>query len=247
MRHASPAVNRESPIVIREPPAPERRSAVATHGAGDPHVALRASHPTVKRLGLADYAPTYEAMKRFTAARGPGTPDELWLLEHPPVYTVGQAGRDEHLPRGASIPVARIDRGGQITYHGPGQAIAYVLLDLRRRGLSVSGLVRRIEQAVIDLLARHGLAGARRPGAPGVYVGAAKVAALGLRVRGGCSYHGVALNVDMDLAPFADIDPCGYPGLEVTQLADLGVHLSLPEASEALADALGAALERSGA
>jgi lipoyl(octanoyl) transferase len=177
-------------------------------------------------------------MKRFTAARGPETPDELWLLEHPPVYTVGQAGREEHLPRGSSIPVVRVDRGGQITYHGPGQAVAYLLIDLRRRSLSVSGLVRRIEQAVIDLLARHGIAGARRPGAPGVYVGAAKVAALGLRVRRGCSYHGVALNVDMDLAPFKDIDPCGYPGLEVTQLADLGVRMTTAQAAEALAEAL---------
>jgi lipoyl(octanoyl) transferase len=177
-------------------------------------------------------------MKRFTAARGPETPDELWLLEHPPVYTVGQAGREEHLPRGSNIPVVRVDRGGQITYHGPGQAVAYLLIDLRRRSLSVSGLVRRIEQAVIDLLARHGIAGARRPGAPGVYVGAAKVAALGLRVRRGCSYHGVALNVDMDLAPFKDIDPCGYPGLEVTQLADLGVRMTTAQAAEALAEAL---------
>jgi lipoyl(octanoyl) transferase len=194
-------------------------------------------------MGTVDYAPTYEAMKRFTAARGPETLDELWLLEHPPVYTVGQAGRDEHLPRRSDIPVVRIDRGGQITYHGPGQAVVYLLLDLRRRSLSVTGLVRRIEQAVIDLLARHGIEGARRPGAPGVYVGPAKVAALGLRVRRGCSYHGVALNVDMDLAPFGDIDPCGYPGLEVTQLADLGLRLTTAQAAEALADALTDALD----
>jgi len=209
-------------------------------------LAFRVSRPAVKRLGRVEYAPTYEAMKRFTAARGPETPDELWLVEHPPVYTVGQAGRDEHLPRGGELPVVRVDRGGQITYHGPGQAVAYLLLDLRRRGLSVSGLVRRIEEAVIDLLARHGIEGARRPGAPGIYVGAAKVAALGLRVRRGCSYHGVALNVDMDLAPFKAIDPCGYPGLRVTQLADLGVHLTPREAGDALADALAAVLERSG-
>jgi len=239
-------VTRESQVVNPEPQAPENRAVPATHRADDSRFAIRDSRPNVKRLGLVDYAPAYEAMKRFTAARGPETPDELWLLEHPPVYTVGQAGREEHLPRGSRIPVVRIDRGGQITYHGPGQAVAYVLLDLRRRGLTVSGLVRRIEQAVIDLLARHGIAGARRPGAPGVYVGPAKVAALGLRVRRGCSYHGVALNVDMDLAPFGDIDPCGYPGLEVTQLADLGVRLTPGEASDALAGALGAALERSG-
>ncbi|MCL4798035.1 MAG: lipoyl(octanoyl) transferase LipB [Burkholderiales bacterium] len=199
--------------------------------------------PITRHLGLVDYVPTYEAMREFTAARGPETPDELWLLEHPPVYTMGQAGREAHLPRsGAAIPVVRIDRGGQITYHGPGQAVVYVLADLRRRGLTVSGLVRRIEQAVIDALAAHGIDGARRPGAPGVYVGPAKIAALGLRVRGGCSYHGVALNVDMDLAPFADIDPCGYPGLAVTQLADLGVRLTAAQAGEALAEALDARL-----
>jgi len=204
----------------------------------------RASLAVLKRLGAAEYLPTYEAMKRFTAVRGPQTPDQLWLLEHPPVYTVGQAGRDAHLPRGATdIPVVRVDRGGQITYHGPGQAIVYVLVDLRRRGLTVSALVRRIEQAVIDALAAHGIEAVRRAGAPGVYVGPAKIAALGLRVRGGCSYHGVALNVDMDLAPFACIDPCGYPGLAVTQLADLGVRLSAAEAAEALADALAAMLD----
>lgn len=202
-------------------------------------------HPSAitRHLGRVEYAPTYEAMKRFTAERGPQTPDELWLLEHPPVYTVGQAGRAQHLPRGSAIPVVRVDRGGQVTYHGPGQAVVYLLVDLRRRGLTVSALVRRIEQAVIDMLAGHGVAGARRPGAPGVYVGGAKIAALGLRVRAGRSYHGVALNVDMDLAPFADIDPCGYPGLAVTQLADLGVRLSVAQAAGALADALAATLD----
>jgi lipoyl(octanoyl) transferase len=196
-----------------------------------------------RRLGLVDYAPTYEAMRTFTAARDAETPDELWLLEHPPVYTLGQAGRPEHLLRDNGIPVLRVDRGGQVTYHGPGQVVAYALLDLRRRGLTVKGLVCRLEQAVIDLLAAHGVEGARRAGAPGIYVGGAKIAALGLRVRGGCTYHGLALNVAMDLAPFRDIDPCGYAGLAVTQLADLGVGLSVPAVQDELARAFARALE----
>jgi lipoyl(octanoyl) transferase len=178
----------------------------------------------MRRLGRVDYGPTYEAMRRFTDARGPSTPDEVWVLEHPPVYTLGLAGRAAHLPRGDTmIPLERIDRGGQITYHGPGQAIVYTMVDLARRKLTVRGLVRLLEQAVIDVLDRHGVAAERKPGAPGIYVGGAKIAALGLRVRRGCVYHGVALNADMDLAPFADIDPCGYPGLRVTQTSALGV------------------------
>ena len=164
-------------------------------------------------------------MQHFTAERDAATPDELWLTEHPPVFTQGLAGRPEHLLRDTGIPVVKIDRGGQITYHGPGQAVAYLLLDLSRRGFKVRGLVARIEQAVIDLLAGYGLRGERVPGAPGVYVGGAKIAALGLRVKGGCCYHGVALNVDMELEPFSAINPCGYPGLKVTQLRDLGVKL----------------------
>jgi lipoyl(octanoyl) transferase len=163
-------------------------------------------------------------MQEFTTNRTDDTPDELWLTEHPPVYTLGLAGRDEHLPRVANgIPVVRVDRGGQITYHGPGQVVIYLLLDMRRRGLNVRPLVRVMEQAVIALLADHGIAAANRIDAPGVYVGAAKIAALGLRIRRGCCYHGLALNVDMDLGPFRDINPCGYPGLEVTQTCDLGV------------------------
>src|SRR5450759_3087688 len=181
----------------------------------------------VRRLGLVEYAPTYEAMRRFTDARGAEIADELWLVQHPPVYTVGIAGRTEHFPRESSIPgsipVERIDRGGQITYHGPGQAIVYTLLDLTRRKLSVRTLVRRLEQAVIDCLAAYNVRAEHHPGAPGVYVDGAKVAALGLRVRRGCCYHGIALNVDMDLAPFSAIDPCGYPGLAVTQTSALGV------------------------
>jgi lipoyl(octanoyl) transferase len=198
----------------------------------------------VRRMGLTPYPEAYDAMRAFTARRTGETPDELWLLEHPPVYTQGQAGKPEHLLRDNGIPVVRVDRGGQVTYHGPGQVVAYVLLDLRRRDLAVKQLVWRLEQAVIDLLAAHGVAGARRAGAPGVYVAGAKVAALGLRVRGGCTYHGLALNVNMDLAPFCDINPCGYAGLAVTQLGDLGVRLSTPDAADALAMRLADALGR---
>lgn len=196
----------------------------------------------VRQLGRVDYAPTFDAMRDFTATRGAATPDELWVLEHPPVYTVGQAGRAEHFPRAASIPLVRTDRGGQITYHGPGQAVVYVLVDLPRRGLTVRELVRRIEESVIALLAGHGVDATRHAGAPGVYVGGAKVAALGLRVRHGRSYHGVSLNVDMDLTPYTDIDPCGYPGLPVTQLVDLGVPLAPAEAGRALAETIAAKL-----
>ncbi len=179
--------------------------------------------PVVRHLGLAEYASTYQAMRRFTDTRGTRTPDELWVLEHPPVYTVGIAGRAEHFPRSGELPVERVDRGGQITYHGPGQAIVYTLIDLARRGLTVRGMVSLIEQAVIEVLAAHGVGAERRNGAPGLYVDGAKIAALGLRVRRGCCYHGVALNVDMDLAPFSAIDPCGYPGLAVTQARAHGV------------------------
>jgi lipoyl(octanoyl) transferase len=196
----------------------------------------------VRQLGRVDYLPTVDAMRDFTARRDAATPDELWVLEHPPVYTVGQAGRAEHLPRASSIPVVRTDRGGQITYHGPGQAIVYVMVDLARRAMTVRELVRRIEAAVIGLLADHGVVAGRRTGAPGVYVDDAKVAALGLRVRHGRSYHGVALNVDMTLAPYTDIDPCGYPGLRVTQLADLGIRLPPAQAGMALADAIASEL-----
>ena len=173
-------------------------------------------------------------MQRFSAERDAGTPDELWLTGHAPVYTLGLAGRAEHLLHETAIPVVKTDRGGQITYHGPGQAVVYLLLDLARRGLGVRELVRRIEQATIDLLAAHDLRGERLPGAPGVYVGGAKIAALGLRVRHGRCYHGVALNADMELAPFSAINPCGYPGLKVTQLRDLGVALDWAAAGEEL-------------
>jgi lipoyl(octanoyl) transferase len=189
----------------------------------------------VRLLGLTEYGPAYQAMRRFTDARGTATPDELWVLEHPPVYTVGIAGRAEHFPRSGEVPVERIDRGGQITYHGPGQAIVYALVDLARRGLTVRGMVSLIEQAVIEVLGAHGVGAERRKGAPGVYVDGAKIAALGLRVRRGCCYHGVALNVDMDLAPFSAIDPCGYPGLAVTQTRANGVVAGAEEMGGELA------------
>ena len=198
----------------------------------------------IRRLGLAEYASTYQAMRRFTDSRGAKTPDELWVLEHPPVYTVGIAGRAEHFPRSGEVPVERVDRGGQITYHGPGQAIVYTLVDLARRGLTVRGMVSLIEQAVIEVLGTHGMGAERRNGAPGVYVDDAKIAALGLRVRHGCCYHGVALNVDMDLAPFSAIDPCGYPGLQVTQTSALGITAGSEELGEALAFRIAELIER---
>jgi lipoyl(octanoyl) transferase len=182
----------------------------------------------IRSLGLIEYEPTWRAMQDFTAGRDAATPDELWVLQHPPVYTLGVAGKSEHLPRVENgIPVVRSDRGGQITYHGPGQLIVYLLLDMRRRGLSLRPLVRMMEQAVIDSLAAYGVAALGRDAAPGVYVGNAKIAALGLRIRNGCCYHGLALNVDMDLSPFDAINPCGYPGLEVTQTRDLGIAEAL--------------------
>ena len=197
----------------------------------------------VRRLGLAAYETTWREMQSFTAHRTGDTRDELWLLQHPPVYTVGVAGRAAHLPRGRDdIPLVRIDRGGQITYHGPGQLVAYVLLDMKRRGLSVRQLVRRLEAAVIDLLQDYGISAAGRVDAPGVYVGAAKIAALGLRISRGCCYHGIALNVDMDLSPFYAIDPCGYPGLAVTQLRDLGVADTIETVGEKLVSKLSSAL-----
>ena len=190
---------------------------------------------TVRRLGLADYEPAWRAMREFTAARTADTADEIWLLQHPPVYTLGVAGKSEHLPRVANgIPVVRSDRGGQITYHGPGQLVIYLLLDMRRRALGVRPLVRMMEQAAIDTLGACGVAARRRKDAPGVYVGEAKIAALGLRIRNGCCYHGLALNVDLDLSPFHAINPCGYPGLEVTQTRDLGIADPLAALGEKL-------------
>lgn len=178
----------------------------------------------IKPLGTVNYEPTWRAMQDFTARRNARTPDEIWVLQHPPVYTLGIAGRAEHLPRADNgIPIIKVDRGGQITYHGPGQIVIYLLLDMRRLSLTVRPLVRRMEQAVIDLLAGYGLAAQGSTEAPGVYVNGAKIAALGLRIKSGCCYHGLALNVDMGLAPFHAINPCGYPGLEVTQMRDFGI------------------------
>ena len=192
----------------------------------------------VKRLGRVDYEPTFQAMQEFTATRTAETPDELWIVEHPPVYTLGQAGKPEHILRDVGIPLVKIDRGGQVTYHGPGQVVIYLLLDLPRLKIKVRELVSAIEQAVIDLLAELGVVAERRDGAPGVYVGDAKIAALGLRIRNGCSYHGVSLNVDMDLSPFEAINPCGYPGLQVIQTKDLGIPLTVHEAGEQLSQQL---------
>jgi len=176
----------------------------------------------VRDLGLQDYAPIWQAMGRFTDARIAQTDDELWLVEHTPVFTLGQAGKPEHVLNAGNIPVLHVDRGGQVTYHGPGQIVLYPLLDLRRLGIGVRDYVSHIEQALIDTLDYWNIVGQRHPGAPGVYVGGAKIAALGIRIRRGCSFHGLALNVAMDLEPFSRINPCGYANLPVTQLTDLG-------------------------
>jgi lipoyl(octanoyl) transferase len=196
----------------------------------------------VRALGPTDYESTWRAMQAFTAARADDTPDEIWLTEHPPVYTLGLAGRREHLLRANGIPVIKVDRGGQITYHGPGQLVGYLLCDLRRSRLGVRAMVRSIEAAVVEWLDSLGISAYGKPAAPGVYVlrsgVEAKIAALGLRVRNGCTYHGLAVNVAMDLSPFADIDPCGYRGLAVTQLADFGVATTVDAAGAALAPLL---------
>ncbi len=189
---------------------------------------------TAKHLGLVAYEPTVAAMEAFTAQRGDGTPDEIWFLEHPPVYTQGLAGKPEHLLQATAIPVVKTERGGQITYHGPGQLVVYLLLDVKRLGLGVRELVRRIENSIIDLLAGHGIEARGRVDAPGVYVGEAKIASLGLRIKNGCCYHGLALNVDMDLAPFGSINPCGYANMAMTQMKDQGVVLPVDEVARQL-------------
>ena len=176
----------------------------------------------VHALGRRSYEPVWRAMQAFTDARDEATPDQLWIVEHDPVFTLGQAGKPEHVLAAGDIPVLHVDRGGQVTYHGPGQIVAYPLVDLRRLRLGVRELVERIEQAVIDVLADWNIHGERKAGAPGVYVAGAKVAALGLRVRRGCSFHGLAFNVAMDLEPFHRINPCGFRGLQVTSVLDLG-------------------------
>lgn len=195
----------------------------------------------VRDLGLVDYQPTLEAMRRFTAERDASSADEIWLLQHPRVFTQGQAGKAEHVLAAGDIPIVQVERGGQVTYHGPGQLVAYLLLDIRRRGMGVRELVSLMEQALVDLLADFGISAAPQADAPGVYVGAAKIASLGLRIRRGCSFHGLALNVDMDLEPFRRINPCGYAGLQMTQMRDL---LTEPPAISEVAARLQAHLQR---
>ncbi|MBI2396586.1 MAG: lipoyl(octanoyl) transferase LipB [Xanthomonadales bacterium] len=192
----------------------------------------------VRQLGRQPYEPVWRAMQRFTDGRDAATVDELWVLQHDPVFTLGQAGKWEHVLLPGAIPVLPVDRGGQVTYHGPGQIVAYPLFDLRRLGIGVRELVNRIEQSIIDTLAGYRIEAQRRDGAPGVYVGAAKIAALGLRVRRGCSFHGLAFNVAMDLEPFARINPCGYQGLAVTQVIDCGGPGALPVVAADLVDAI---------
>ena len=188
----------------------------------------------IRHLGLVDYEPTWHAMQAFTETRTDETPDELWIVEHPPVYTLGLAGKPEHLLQQTAIPLVKTDRGGQITYHGPGQLVVYLLMDLRRRDYGVRDMVRRIEQAIIDTLADYGIEARGDVNAPGVYVGARKIASLGLRIKNHATYHGLSLNVSMDLAPFGSINPCGYAGLEVTRMADLGVEATLAQVAERL-------------
>ncbi|MDQ2915933.1 MAG: lipoyl(octanoyl) transferase LipB [Pseudomonadota bacterium] len=196
----------------------------------------------IRTLGLTDYETTWRAMQAFTDARASDTADEIWLTEHAPVYTLGLAGRSQHLLRANGIPVHKVDRGGQVTYHGPGQLVTYLLFDLRRAKLGVRQMVRRIEAAVIAWLATFAVEAYGKPAAPGIYVVRdgveSKIGSLGLKVRNGCTYHGVAVNIDMDLSPFADIDPCGYPGLAVTQLSDLDVRRTVKQAGCELAPLL---------
>jgi len=211
---------------------------------GWPRIPLAPPPPHIKFLGQVEYQPTWDAMKQFTAQRARDTRDEIWMLQHPPVYTQGLAGKAEHVLRANGIPVVNIDRGGQITYHGPGQVVAYLLLDLRRWKLNVRELVRLMEQAVIDLLAAYGVVAQGRIDAPGVYIQGAKIASLGLKIRSGCCYHGIAFNVDMDLGPFDCINPCGYAGLRVTQARDQGVAATVEILQQALAQHLVTLLER---
>lgn len=186
----------------------------------------------VRELGRQPYEPVWRAMQRFTDARTDATVDELWLVEHDPVFTLGQAGKDEHVLAPGDIPVVHVDRGGQVTYHGPGQLVAYPLIDLRRLGIGVRELVHRLEQVGIDLLAEYGIDVERREGAPGLYTGGRKILAIGIRVRRGCTFHGIALNNDLDLEPFTRINPCGYRGLETTRIADFTAAPTLPALAE---------------
>lgn len=195
----------------------------------------------VRQLGLAEYLPTLEAMRRLTRERDGQAPDEIWLLQHPRVFTQGQAGKAEHLLAPGDIPVVQVERGGQVTYHGPGQLVAYLMLDLRRLDLGVRELVTAMEQSLVDVLASYDIEAAPKADAPGVYVKGEKIASLGLRVSRGCSFHGLALNVDMDMAPFQRINPCGYSGLKMVQLRDL---LDMPAPLDEVAQRLEQALRK---
>ena len=207
---------------------------------------LEFSAPLIRELGRVAYTPTFEQMQALTVARDVNSPDEFWLLEHPPVFTLGQAGLESHLLHATSVPLVHTDRGGQITYHGPGQVVIYMLLDLKRRGMMIKEWVRRIEEAIILTLGDYGLQTERHEGAPGIYIAndgtqthaGAKIAALGLKVKNGCTYHGLSLNVAMDLSPFLQINPCGYAGLETVDMRTMGVDAPQDEVARVLANYL---------
>jgi lipoyl(octanoyl) transferase len=220
----------ESGINVAEPGA-----GVAYAGVGGGNKIPRdIPRPVIRRLGLVEYEPTWRAMQRFTDERGPATPDEIWFLEHPPVFTLGMNASAAHVLAPGDIPVVQIDRGGQVTYHGPGQLVVYPLIDLRRSGLGIRDLVTALERSVIDLAAEYGVTAEARRSAPGVYVEGRKLASVGIRVRRGASYHGLAVNVSLDLEPFGRINPCGYEGLQMTRLADLAGPASVDVAVDAL-------------
>ena len=202
--------------------------------AGAYAVARSAPPHIVRNLGLVDYEPTWRAMQHLTDQRGPDTPDEIWFLEHPPVFTLGMNASRDHVIAPGDIPVVQIDRGGQVTYHGPGQLVVYPLVDLRRAGLGVRDIVTALERSVIDYAAELGIVAECRKKAPGVYVDGQKLASVGIRVRRGASYHGIAINISADLEPFRRINPCGYPDLEMTRLADLSAVDSVADAAQAL-------------
>lgn len=197
----------------------------------------------LRQLGLRDYVEVWRDMQHYTAERTPDCPDQTWIVEHPPVYTLGLNGKREHLLANTGIPIVDSDRGGQVTYHGPGQLVVYLLADLRRLNLGPRQMVSILENAAIATLSQYGISAAARPDAPGVYVAGRKIASLGLRIKRGCCYHGISINNAMDLGPFRDINPCGYPGLQVTQLADLGVNISTQELAVPLVHQLLKAIE----
>ena len=222
-------------------------AALAVASAPAPATPVAVPPPVIRHLGRIEYEPTWRAMQRFTAERGAATPDELWFLEHPPVFTLGANASRTHLIAPGDIPVVQIDRGGQVTYHGPGQLVVYPLVDLQRLRLSIRDFVAALERAVIELAAQSGIAAACRRGAPGVYVAGRKLASVGVRVRRAGSYHGLAVNVALDLEPFRRINPCGYPGLEMTHLAELGGPRTVADCAAALEPPLLAALRLAGA